>query len=331
MKITHKSDLSVIQADDYFPFGLAMAGTSYKQSGTQENKFMYNGVELQEDLGLGYYQTIFRMYDPTLGRFIQLDPLADFYPGINPFSFGYDNPILYGDPDGLGPMLDLWRNVKEGVMKLLGYKKHGSYDTDSKSSGKRKNNVYYSRSGKKTSKNERNPRKSTSTDPVPNFKSNSGLPIIQMPMAGQRDIHRFLGDLQELEEIVERPDPNPPKPMRLNDKVTGQGTFPTTQEVFIPGHYVEQNSAELYTIVKSAVNHWKNNRNLNVIITISSDCNCPRQGATFQGTGFNVNDTLWARLEAIKQALINLGIPSDKIRKNTPINTTVKEITIDVK
>ena len=55
MKITHKSDLSVIQADDYFPFGLTMAGTSYQQSGTKENKFKYNGKELQDDLDLNWY------------------------------------------------------------------------------------------------------------------------------------------------------------------------------------------------------------------------------------------------------------------------------------
>ena len=76
MKITHKSDLSVIQADDYFPFGLTMAGTSYHQSGTQENKYLYNGKELQTDLNLDWYDYGFRFYDPALARFISVGILC---------------------------------------------------------------------------------------------------------------------------------------------------------------------------------------------------------------------------------------------------------------
>lgn len=59
---------------------------------------------------------MFRMYDPALGRFTQIDPLADFFPGINPYSFAYDNPILYGDPDGLGPIKDFFKKLFNGFV-----------------------------------------------------------------------------------------------------------------------------------------------------------------------------------------------------------------------
>ena len=43
----------------------------------------------------------FRGYDPALGRFMQVDPLADIIPAINPYSFGYNNPVFFSDPLGL--------------------------------------------------------------------------------------------------------------------------------------------------------------------------------------------------------------------------------------
>ena len=72
MKITHKSDLSVIQAMNDFPFGLTMAGTSYQQSGTKENNFLYNGKELQTDLNLHWYDYGARMYDQRWDVFMLL-------------------------------------------------------------------------------------------------------------------------------------------------------------------------------------------------------------------------------------------------------------------
>jgi hypothetical protein len=47
------------------------------------------------------YDTPFRSYDAQLGRFHQIDPLADLAPGINPYRFGFNNPISLNDPTGL--------------------------------------------------------------------------------------------------------------------------------------------------------------------------------------------------------------------------------------
>jgi len=42
-----------------------------------------------------------RFYDPTIGRFMSVDPLADLAPDWNPYRYGFNNPIKYLDPDGL--------------------------------------------------------------------------------------------------------------------------------------------------------------------------------------------------------------------------------------
>jgi hypothetical protein len=74
------------------------------------------------------YDTPFRSYDAQLGRFHQIDPLADLAPGINPYRFGFNNPISLNDPTGLyeGSIIDLvndlWNRTTGdvGVFKNVG-------------------------------------------------------------------------------------------------------------------------------------------------------------------------------------------------------------------
>lgn len=49
------------------------------------------------------------MYDATLGRFANIDPLADipFQLAKSPYQFGWNNPILYFDPSGECPCFAL--------------------------------------------------------------------------------------------------------------------------------------------------------------------------------------------------------------------------------
>jgi RHS repeat-associated protein len=120
MVIKH-SYTQVHQEENYYPFGLAF--NSYKRENSVQNRFLFNGgSELQTDLSLGWYSTLFRTYDPSTGRFMQVDPLADFFTGITPYSFAFDNPISYSDPDGLAPMwwLKLRANVKQAWYNVTG-------------------------------------------------------------------------------------------------------------------------------------------------------------------------------------------------------------------
>lgn len=45
-------------------------------------------------------EVISRMYDPALGRFWQIDPLADHYHDLTPYNYVANNPIRNIDPDG---------------------------------------------------------------------------------------------------------------------------------------------------------------------------------------------------------------------------------------
>ena len=70
--------------------------------------YQYNGLSEQQadPTGKGYsYETDWRGYDPQLGRFKGIDALADEMPGINPYQYSYNNPVMFNDPTGENPLL----------------------------------------------------------------------------------------------------------------------------------------------------------------------------------------------------------------------------------
>lgn len=84
-----------IQEMDYYPFGLAIQRSL---SGT-ENKYQYNGKEKQEEEKMYDYGA--RFYDPVIGRFSTIDPLAENHHDVTSYHYVLNNPINFIDPFGL--------------------------------------------------------------------------------------------------------------------------------------------------------------------------------------------------------------------------------------
>ena len=84
----------VEEINHYYPFGGIFASEENVQP------YKYNGKELDTKKGLNWYDYGERMYDAALGRWNNIDPMAEKYYSISPYAYCSSNPVNAIDYQG---------------------------------------------------------------------------------------------------------------------------------------------------------------------------------------------------------------------------------------
>ncbi|PWG77981.1 hypothetical protein DDR33_24635 [Pararcticibacter amylolyticus] len=93
-----KQDGSIIQLSDYYAFGMEMNHNGMTPS--PDNRYKYNGKELQTELGMNQYDYGARFYDPVIGRWNVIDRFSEKYHSLSTYQYGANNPIKNIDVNG---------------------------------------------------------------------------------------------------------------------------------------------------------------------------------------------------------------------------------------
>jgi RHS repeat-associated protein len=102
-----RNDLEIVEENNYYPFGLKHKGYNNVQNG-RDHKFEFQGQEIDEELGLNWQSFKYRNYDPAIGRFFNVDPLAEDYNYQSPYNFA-ENRVIDGiELEGLE-----WKSIKD--------------------------------------------------------------------------------------------------------------------------------------------------------------------------------------------------------------------------
>ncbi|MCG8328388.1 MAG: N-acetylmuramoyl-L-alanine amidase [Chitinophagales bacterium] len=97
---TPENELEITQETHYYPFGLEHKGNWYAIV-APDNNYLYNGKELNRDFDINLYEYGARWYDPAIGRFTGVDPIADQFAWVNPYNYAENEPIANIDLHGL--------------------------------------------------------------------------------------------------------------------------------------------------------------------------------------------------------------------------------------
>ncbi|WP_370567634.1 RHS repeat-associated core domain-containing protein [Dysgonomonas sp. Marseille-P4677] len=88
---------TISQRNHYYPFGTAFAE---KYDDGKNQKYKYNGKELDDMHQLNLYDYSARYYESAVGKFTSVDPLAEKKPWLSLYHYCSNNPINKTDPNG---------------------------------------------------------------------------------------------------------------------------------------------------------------------------------------------------------------------------------------
>ena len=150
------NEVAILKESHYYPFGLQHNGYvgTHRTTGIIEEiggsnrvglipvrnylddsyRYTFGGKEEQPELGLNWIDHHARNYMPDLGRWMNVDPLAEEFPTWSLYNYVLNNPLKYTDPTGMAPECDGCKGfVTAMVDNIIGTNLRGKYNTGSAS------------------------------------------------------------------------------------------------------------------------------------------------------------------------------------------------------
>lgn len=94
----------IVSAQGYEPFGSLLPGRNFSSDSYRHG---FNGMEKDDEVHNSTgtsYDFGARLYDPRVGRWLSLDPLARKFAGHSTYSFAFNSPLIFVDQDGKEPI-----------------------------------------------------------------------------------------------------------------------------------------------------------------------------------------------------------------------------------
>ncbi|WP_317205959.1 RHS repeat-associated core domain-containing protein, partial [Flavobacterium psychrophilum] len=89
-----------------------------------KSPYLFNGKELDRETNLTNFGA--RYLDMKTSLWLNTDPLAEKYPGVSPYTYCLNNPILYIDPDGREVIVPN-KTDRASVLKMINSKAVGTF------------------------------------------------------------------------------------------------------------------------------------------------------------------------------------------------------------
>ncbi|HTF22203.1 MAG TPA: putative Ig domain-containing protein [Chryseolinea sp.] len=97
-KATHEKG-AIVSTNEYYPFGLTF--NSYQRENSVGNRFKFQGQEHIDDLNLVWDSFKWRNYMTDIGRFFNVDPLAEQYVHNSTYAFAENKVITFIELEGI--------------------------------------------------------------------------------------------------------------------------------------------------------------------------------------------------------------------------------------